>query len=229
MNLILAILLSLFLNHAKHVHRFFLCLCLSLDFFSTPLFTRLSSWKIQPFARGTGHPVTFLCFHQRWSHVLICSVNVKVLTQWQDEKRAAVRCPVFLLLCLCPSLHPVSHLHVALHLPNRLHKKVVVLAPSSNKPGERETVVDSGVQVHMLNKNDWSSDELDTHRKSKNPTTVVTANGEVQTNEEAQVKVYDMDLFVTVQLLEDTLAVPTLGKLCEEHGYSFHIWPRMGK
>ena len=29
----------------------------------------------------------------------------------------------------------------------------------------------------------------------------------VQTNEEAQVYVYDLDLFVTVQLLEDTLAV----------------------
>ena len=50
---------------------------------------------------------------------------------------------------------------------------------------------------------------------------VVTANGEVQTNEGAQVYVHDLDLFVTVQLLEDALAVLSLGKLCEEHGYSF--------
>ena len=42
---------------------------------------------------------------------------------------------------------------------------------------------------------------------------VVTANGEVQTNEEAQVYVHDLDLFVTVQLLEETLAVLSLGKL----------------
>ena len=49
---------------------------------------------------------------------------------------------------------------------------------------------------------------------------VVTANGEVQTNEEAQVYVHDLGLFVTVQLLEDTPAVLPLGTLCEEHGYS---------
>ena len=49
---------------------------------------------------------------------------------------------------------------------------------------------------------------------------MVLASGEVQTNEEAQENVYDLDLFVTVQLLEDTLAVLSLGKLCEEHGYT---------
>ena len=44
--------------------------------------------------------------------------------------------------------------------------------------------------------------------------------GEVQTNEEAQVYFHDLGLFVTVQILEDTPAVLSLGKLCEEHGYS---------
>ena len=52
-------------------------------------------------------------------------------------------------------------------------------------------------------------------------TTVVTADGEVQTNEEAQVCVDDPNLFVTVQLLEDTPAVLSLGNLCEDHGYSY--------
>ena len=52
-------------------------------------------------------------------------------------------------------------------------------------------------------------------------TTVVTANGGVQTNEEAQVYGYDLDLSVTVQLLEDTPAVLSLGKLCEEHGKTY--------
>ena len=44
--------------------------------------------------------------------------------------------------------------------------------------------------------------------------------GEVQTNEEAQVYVHDLDLFVTVQSLENTPAVLSLGKLCSKHGYS---------
>ena len=50
-------------------------------------------------------------------------------------------------------------------------------------------------------------------------TTVVTANGEVQTNDEAQV--YVLDLFVTMQLLDDTPAVLSLGKLCDQHGNIF--------
>ena len=75
--------------------------------------------------------------------------------------------------------------------------------------------------MHMLNKKDLSSEELETLRRSRNPTAVVTANGEVQTHKEAQVYVHDLGLFVTVQLLEDTLAVLSLGKLCEEHGYSY--------
>ena len=47
------------------------------------------------------------------------------------------------------------------------------------------------------------------------------ASGEVQTNEEAQVYVHDLEPFVTVQILEDTTAVLSLGTLCEEHGYSY--------
>ena len=62
---------------------------------------------------------------------------------------------------------------------------------------------------------------MDTLRRSTTLTTVVTANGEVQTNEEAQVYVQDLDLFVTVQLLKETPAVLSLGKLCSEHGCSY--------
>ena len=49
---------------------------------------------------------------------------------------------------------------------------------------------------------------------------MVTANEEVQTNEEAQVYLHDLHLVVTVQLFEDTDDVLSLGKLCEEHGYT---------
>ena len=34
--------------------------------------------------------------------------------------------------------------------------------------------------------------------------------------------VRELDLFVTVMLLEDTPAVLSLGKLCEDHGYNYH-------
>ena len=72
----------------------------------------------------------------------------------------------------------------------------------------------------MLSKKDLSSDEMETLPRSRNNTTVVTANGEVQTNEEAPVYVHDLDLFMTVQIPNDTPAVLSLGKLCEDHGYS---------
>ena len=54
--------------------------------------------------------------------------------------------------------------------------------------------------------------------KSKNPTTVMTANGEVVTVEEATVYVKELDLFVTVVLLADTPAALSLGKLSDDHG-----------
>ena len=49
---------------------------------------------------------------------------------------------------------------------------------------------------------------------------MLTVNGEVQHHEEAQVFVHDLNLSVTVQLLEETPAVQSLGKLCKDHGYS---------
>ena len=85
-------------------------------------------------------------------------------------------------------------------------------APSRIKPEERDFVVDSGASMHMLSKKDPNSAELETVKVSENPTTVVTANGEVQTKEEATVYVKELDLFVTVMLLEDTPAVLSLGK-----------------
>ena len=62
--------------------------------------------------------------------------------------------------------------------------------------------------------------ELEIVRVCRNPTTVVTADGEVQTREEASAHVHDLDLFVTVQILGDTPAVLSPCELYEEHGYS---------
>ena len=86
-------------------------------------------------------------------------------------------------------------------------------------------MVDSGASVHMVSKRDLNSAELATMRTSKSPTTVMTANGEVQTREEATVYVEQLDLFVKVMLLEETPAVLSLEKLCEDHGYTVFTGP----
>ena len=49
--------------------------------------------------------------------------------------------------------------------------------------------------MHMLSRKDLNSAELETVRVSRNRTTVITACGEVQTNEEAKVNVHDLELF----------------------------------
>ena len=74
----------------------------------------------------------------------------------------------------------------------------------------------------MVSKKDLNSAELETMRTSRSPTTVMTANGEVQTREEATVYVKQLDLFVKVMLLEETPAVLSLGNLCDDHGFSYH-------
>ena len=75
--------------------------------------------------------------------------------------------------------------------------------------------------MHMISKKDLNSAEMDTLTKSCSPTIVITANGEVQTHEEATVYVKELDMFLTMKLLEDTPAVLSLGELCDEHGYSY--------
>ena len=96
-----------------------------------------------------------------------------------------------------------------------------LLAPSTVKPKVREFVVDSGASIHMISKKDLNSAELETVTTSRSPTTVITANGEVQTHEEATVYVKELDIFLTMKVLENTPAVLSAGKLCDEHGYSY--------
>ena len=75
--------------------------------------------------------------------------------------------------------------------------------------------------MHMISKKDLSDAEMDTLTKSCSPTIVKTANGEVQTHEEATVYVKELDIFLTMKVLENTPAVLSLGKLCDENGYSY--------
>ena len=57
---------------------------------------------------------------------------------------------------------------------------------------------------------------MDTLTKSCSPAIVITAIGEVQTHEEAIVCVKELDTFLTMKVLENTPAVLSLGKLCDE-------------
>ena len=86
---------------------------------------------------------------------------------------------------------------------------------------KRESVVDSGASKHMLSRRDVNSEELETVHVSRTPTTVITASGEVQTNEDAT---RDLDLFLTVQLLGDTPPTIFRGHLREDHGVA---WKKM--
>ena len=52
--------------------------------------------------------------------------------------------------------------------------------------------------MHMISKKDLNFAELETVTTSRSPTTVVTANCEVQTNEEAIVYVKELEKFLTM-------------------------------
>ena len=104
---------------------------------------------------------------------------------------------------------------------SHLRKNWCLPAPSTLEPEEREFVVDSGASMHMISEKDSNSAELETVTTSRSPTTVITANGEVQTHEEATVYVKELDIFLTMKVLENTPAILSLGKLCDEHGYSY--------
>ena len=93
------------------------------------------------------------------------------------------------------------------------------LLASNLKPEEREFVVDSGASMHMISKKDLIDAEMNTLTKSCSP--VITANEEVQTHEEATVYVKELDIFLTMKVLENTPAVLSLGKICDENRYSY--------
>ena len=54
--------------------------------------------------------------------------------------------------------------------------------------------------MHMISKKDLNDAEMDTLTKSCSPTIVKTANGEVQTHEEATVFVKELGIFLTMKV-----------------------------
>ena len=98
------------------------------------------------------------------------------------------------------------------------HQRATFFSPSENrcllastlKPEEREFVVDSGASMHMISKKDLNFAEMDILTKSCSPTIVITANGDVQTHEEAIVHVKELDFCLTMKVLDNTPAVLSL-------------------
>ena len=95
------------------------------------------------------------------------------------------------------------------------------LLASNLKLEEPEFVLDSRASMHMISRKNLKDAEMDTLTKSCSPMIVITANGEVQTHEEATVYVQELDIFLTMKVLDNTPAVLSLGKLCDENGYSY--------
>ena len=83
-------------------------------------------------------------------------------------------------------------------------------------------VVDSGASVHMLSRKRSEFNGTGACSSIQKPYN----NEEVRTNEEATAYVCDFDWFVTIQIMEDTPAVLSLRKLCEDHGYSCELTSR---
>ena len=79
-----------------------------------------------------------------------------------------------------------------------LAEEWVLPVAETKEPEKREFVVDSGASMHMVSKRNLNAAELETVRTSRSSTTVMTANGEVQTRKEATENVKELDLFMTV-------------------------------
>ena len=64
--------------------------------------------------------------------------------------------------------------------------------------------------MHMRSKKELTSEEMSTVKRYRNPAVVLIAYGDVHTHEETQMFVHGLGEFVTMQLLEETLALLSL-------------------
>ena len=136
----------------------------------------------------------------------------------QEETERQERCAREAAWRLAKSILKLKENKAAFFSPS---ENLCLPATSNHKPEEKESVVDSGASIHMTSKKDLNDAEMDTLTKSCSPTIVIKANGEVQTHEEATVYVKELDIFLTMKVLDETPAVLSLGKLCDESGYSY--------
>ena len=82
---------------------------------------------------------------------------------------------------------------------------------------EERVVVDSGASMRMISKKDVSEAEMDMLTKLCRPTMVITFNEGVQKHEEAILYVLELEILLTMKVFENTPAVLSFGKLCDEN------------
>ena len=75
--------------------------------------------------------------------------------------------------------------------------------------------------MHMISKKDLNDAEMETLTKSKSTMTVITANGEVQTHEEATVYVKELDYFLQRKSSKTRQQYCRWESFCDENGYSY--------
>ena len=144
----------------------------------------------------------------------------KIENRSEEETLKQERCARRVAGKMAKSIHMLKEKDYATYILRAFRGLVFTSAIFNETRGNR---ISGGASMHMRSRKDLNSAELDTMRASRNPSTVVTENGDVQTHEEATLYVNDLDLFVTVQILEDTPAVLSLGTLSEEDGYSYEF------
>ena len=79
------------------------------------------------------------------------------------------------------------------------------------------------VNAHDQQKKKMSDAEIVAVTKSRSPTIIITASGEVQTNEKATIYVEEFVKFLIMTALDNTSEVLSLGKLWNENG-NFYEW-----
>ena len=114
--------------------------------------------------------------------------------------------------------------------PVKISKKVI-LSPSSLNA--RRYIVDSGASFHLVDSRTLSKQERSTIYKNSDPISIQTANGDVIVDSKVKIFVRELGLHVCAYLHEDTVAVLSLGMLCDEHGYTYNwkplTWPTLTK
>ena len=85
----------------------------------------------------------------------------------------------------------------------------------------RHYIVDSGASFHLVSEDTLSTKEIATKVELDAAIEVSTANGEVEITHKCRVYVIELDLWVWAHLLETTVAVLSLGALCDEEGFDY--------
>ena len=88
--------------------------------------------------------------------------------------------------------------------PNKTTQEQVVASRSNCEHEDREFMMDSGASLHMMSENEVTHLVVKKipSEDANEPTVITTASGKAESTEEAAVRADDLDVFVTMMLLE---------------------------